>query len=109
MEQILTGVILLFSLLTIAALAYHGKVKHKKDLIIYEFTKQLDDLRVYVKKLQSESHVSRVELEAERTKKKTLTVDALQALENLRSGGAILRIEAIDPGSVFMWSPSDKG
>ena len=109
MEQILTGVILLFSLLTIGAFAYHGKVKHKKDLIIYEFTKQLDDLRVYVRKLQSECHVSRVELEAEKAKKKTLTVDALQALENLRAGGAILRIEAIDPSSVFMWSPSDKG
>lgn len=109
MEQILTGVILLFSLLTIGAFAYHGKVKHKKDLIIYEFTKQLDDLRLHVSRLQSERHNFRLELDAERAKKKTLTVDAIQAIENLRAGGAILRIEAIDPSSVFMWSPSDKG
>jgi hypothetical protein len=109
MEQILIGVILLFSLLTIAAFAYHGRVKHKKDRIIYELTKKSDDFSVYVQQTRAENHNLKVKLAAEEAKKKTLTVDALQAIENLRAGGAILRIEVIDPGSMFMWSPSDKG
>ena len=109
MEQILTGVILLFSLLTIAALAYHGKVKHKNYLLIRELTNQSIERAEFIQQAREENHNLRVELAAEKAKKKTLTVDAIQAIENLRAGGAILRIEAIDPGSMFMWSPSDKG
>jgi hypothetical protein len=109
MEYVTNTVIVISCLAIISIFFFLSRIIHKKDLIIYRLDAKSADLTDHLRKLKAENHNLAVKLAAEEAKKKTLTIDAIQAIENLRAGGAVLRIEAIDPGSMFMWSPSDKG
>ena len=53
-----------------------------------------------------EDHAQKL-LESE--KKPALTKDASELLKDMLNGGAIAVVKVIDPSSIFLWSPKDRG
>ena len=87
---------------------------HRLQLVLLNKNLELEEYKAQLKRQKREIHDLKEELtnlrvlfKAEQAKKRELTVDALRALEDLRFGGCLLRVEAINPEAVFMWSPSD--